>query len=129
MLGALCLDRSELSILLTDDAGIRLLNRAYRGQDRATDVLAFAMREGDTNPPCQRSPAELLGDVAISVPTAARQAKRARRPLEAELRTLLAHGLLHLIGLDHRTSRERRTMLARGRALCRAACKRETNAR
>jgi probable rRNA maturation factor len=121
MLRALDLDRAEVSILLTDDAAIRVLNRAYRGEDRPTDVLAFAMREGDGPGPADASPTEILGDVVISVPTAARQAKRARRTLPAEIAMLLAHGLLHLLGFDHRTSRERRDMQTRTRALRRAA--------
>jgi probable rRNA maturation factor len=121
MLGALGLDRAELSILLTDDAKIQDLNRIYRGQDRPTDVLAFAMREGDVRMPRERLPVEILGDVVISVPTAARQAKRGRRTIQAEIRMLLGHGLLHLVGFDHRTIRERRIMQARTRVLCRAA--------
>jgi probable rRNA maturation factor len=129
MLGALDLLQAELSILLTDDAQIQTLNRAYRKQDRPTDVLAFAMREGTVPGPQNAAPHEILGDVVISVPTARRQAGRRRRTVQAEVRTLLGHGLLHLLGFDHRTPREQRAMQRRVRALCRAACQSSTAAR
>jgi probable rRNA maturation factor len=119
MLAELGLPLAELSILLTGDQEIRRLNRAYRALDAATDVLAFAMREGDRLPSAED--AELLGDVVISIETAARQAKKARRALSAEARALLAHGLLHLVGWDHQTPRELARMRLRTRRLCRAA--------
>lgn len=100
----------ELGVLLTGDARIRELNRDYRGKDRPTDVLAFSQREGD-GPGLHP---ELLGDVVISVETAARQA---RRGLPAEVLTLGAHGLCHLLGYDHRTDAEEAEMNARVRAL------------
>ena len=100
----------EVSLRLTDDPFIRELNRAYRDRDSATDVLAFAMREG---PGGQLSP-EILGDIVISVDTAARQA---RRGLRHELLFLCAHGLCHLLGYDHRDDAEEREMNARMRAL------------
>ena len=123
MLGALELQNAELSLLLTDDDTIRLLNRAHRCEDRPTDVLAFAMREGDAKAPEGGPAADMLGDVVISIPTAARHAKKGKRTVDAELRMLLAHGLLHLLGHDHPTRALRRTMVARARALCDAACK------
>jgi probable rRNA maturation factor len=129
MLGALGLDRAELSILLTGDDEIRALNRAYRAKDESTDVLSFAMREGEVGVPREGPHMEILGDVVISVPTAARQAKKRRRTIQAEVRMLLGHGLLHLLGFDHRTRAELVTMQARTRTLCRAACKPKTNAR
>ncbi len=100
----------EVAIRLTDDPTIHQLNRDYRGIDRPTDVLAFAQREGDfadLNP-------ELLGDVVISVNTAARQA---RRGLHTELLFLTAHGLCHLLGYDHRDDAEEAQMNARMAAL------------
>jgi probable rRNA maturation factor len=119
MLAELGLPLAELSILLTGDDEIRRLNRTYRAHDAATDVLAFAMREGDCLPSAEA--AELLGDVVISIETAARQAKKARRALSAEARALLAHGLLHLVGWDHRTPRDLLRMRLRTRQLCRAS--------
>lgn len=119
MLAELDLHEAELSVVLTDDEEIRGLNLTYRKQDKPTDVLAFAMREGPGM--AAKGTVELLGDVIISVETADRQARRARRSLEAETRVLLAHGLLHLVGFDHRTPRELRRMQSRTRALCRLA--------
>ncbi len=100
----------ELSILLCDDETIRALNRRYRDKDTATDVLAFPMeQEGHARAPAS----SLLGDVVISLPTAARQAAERDRPIIAEVTFLLAHGLLHLLGYDHATKSEERDMEAR----------------
>ncbi|MCU0684793.1 MAG: rRNA maturation RNase YbeY [Polyangiaceae bacterium] len=105
MLDRLGLGPRELSVLLTDDRRIHQLNRDYRSKDRPTDVLAFAMDEGDG-----RGADELLGDVVISLETAARQAaERGREPLD-EVTHLLAHGVLHLVGYDHQTDAEHRAM-------------------
>lgn len=85
----------DLTVLFCEDEEIALLNRAWRGKARPTDVLSFpgggATAEGRVH----------LGDVAISVETAARAARRARKPLAREIEDLLAHGLLHLLGFDH----------------------------
>jgi probable rRNA maturation factor len=108
MLQSLDLAGAELSILLCDDETIQKLNRQYRHRDKPTDVLAFAMQEGRVPSP---QPG-LLGDVVISVPTATRQARERDRPIIAEITFLLAHGLLHLIGYDHKTAREARQMNA-----------------
>jgi probable rRNA maturation factor len=102
--------RVEVSLILTDDTEIRALNRDFRAKDRPTDVLAFALREG----PGAAHAGGLLGDVVISLDTAARQA---RRGLAAEVAFLWAHGLCHLLGYDHRTDREEAEMNARMRAL------------
>ena len=118
MLAALGLEHGELSILMCDDAVMRSLNRRYREIDRSTDVLAFSMAEGQ---PLASSGAVLLGDIALSLPTAARQARAARRDTLAELTMLLAHGLLHLLGYDHATPPEARRMRARTDALVAAA--------
>src|SRR5262245_39932700 len=74
MLGALDLSAAELSILLTDDAGIRVLNRTHRGKDKPTDVLSFPLDE-TAGPEDVR----LLGDVVVSIDTAERQARSRRR--------------------------------------------------
>jgi probable rRNA maturation factor len=63
----------------------------------------------------------MLGDVVVSVETARRQAARRGRALESEVRELLAHGLLHLLGYDHQTREQARLMGAETRRLCRAA--------
>lgn len=118
MLEHLRLGPVELSVSLVDDAAIRSLNAVYRGKDKPTDVLAFALREGEAFAAVPREP---IGDVVISVPTAARQAKRQRRPLLDEVTMLLAHGILHLLGFDHRTRTEEADMVRRTRALESAA--------
>lgn len=103
----------ELSVRLCGDAAIHQLNRDFRGKDAPTDVLSFSQREGasgDLHP-------ELLGDIAISVDTAARQAADAGRSLLAELLFLAAHGLCHLLGYDHQTDDQEAEMNARAAAL------------
>jgi probable rRNA maturation factor len=110
MLAALSRQDAELSILLCDGAVMRVLNRRHRGHDRATDVLAFPMSETEPQPDGAQC---LLGDIVISVPTASRQARAAGKAVLAEITMLLAHGLLHLLGYDHRDETEQRRMSAR----------------
>ena len=102
----------EVSVLLTDDADMRQLNREYRGIDAPTDVLAFSMREGEdgeVNP-------DVLGDLVVSLETAARQASTTDGlsgvcgNLEAETVWLTVHGMLHLLGYDHQTHAEAEIM-------------------
>ncbi|HSF67646.1 MAG TPA: rRNA maturation RNase YbeY [Nitrospiraceae bacterium] len=123
---------AELGILLVGDQRMRGLNRRYRGKDRTTDVLAFAMRESGT-PHAAHFTRNLLGDVVISVPTAWRQAIEAGRSLDEELAWLLVHGILHLCGYDHeRNEKEARRMRRRERMIMRAiSCvpKRESRTR
>lgn len=82
----------EISLVLCDDAFIQSLNAQYRGKDKPTDVLSFA--QGDP---------EILGDIVISLPAAARQAEAAHWTLENEVALLGVHGLLHLLGYDDET--------------------------
>lgn len=89
ILAGLGRDHAELSVVLCDDAFIRDLNKEWRGVDGATDVLSFEMG-GD-----------VLGDVVLSVETASRQAAEHGHSLGHELRILLVHGVLHLVGHDH----------------------------
>lgn len=114
MLKALELSAAELSILLCDDRTIHKLNREHRRKDKPTDVLAFAMHEGEEVTGDQ----QLLGDVVISLQTARRQAAQHGRSLWDEVTMLLAHGLLHLIGYDHRTDQEEREMNLEVERLC-----------
>ncbi len=90
----------ELSLLLTDDAEIRRLNKTYRNLDHATDVLSFPQDENAVN----ESGDTLLGDVVISVETAARQAEEHHLSFNEELILLAIHGILHLLGYDHERS-------------------------
>ncbi|MFM8412310.1 MAG: rRNA maturation RNase YbeY [Alphaproteobacteria bacterium] len=96
VLSVLELGPCELSVALVDDEEMRALNRDWRGKDRPTDVLAFPQAD-----PGEPSPAGLLGDVVVSVPTAERQAAARGHSAEEEIRTLLVHGILHLLGYDH----------------------------
>lgn len=118
MLEKLELSEAELSVLLTDDATIHSLNREHRHKDRPTDVLAFPLDEDEASVAASQ---RILGDVVISLDTAERQARGRRRPLIEEVRFLLAHGLLHLIGFDHDTAARKRRMVAMTQALVRAA--------
>jgi len=106
-------DDHELSIVLTDDAHIQELNREYRDKDMPTDVLSFGQMEGDSFV----SPVPVLGDLVISLQTAQRQAEGIGHPLSAEVRILLVHGLLHLLGYDHLEDDERLEMAAAEDAL------------
>lgn len=89
----------ELSLRLTDDDQMQTLNQSYRQQDRPTDVLAFAALEADF-PHTAQMPL-YLGDIAISVETAIRQAQQQQHSETIELAWLATHGLLHLLGWDH----------------------------
>ena len=117
MMRARGIESDEVSFLLTDDKQIHKLNLEYRGYDKPTDVLAFALTEGEFG----GVGTGLLGDVVVSVPTARRQARAAKRPLVDELTMLLAHGLLHLLGFDHQTAKEDRVMRKETDRLCAAA--------
>ncbi len=106
--------RAELSLLVVDDPAMRVLNRDFRGIDRTTDVLSFSQVEDEDGPALPGVP-EALGDVVISAPTARRNASRYKRTLEQELRRLLVHGVLHLLGHDHKRPTEARVMRAEER--------------
>ena len=92
----------ELSILLLDDSQIAILNKKYLKREGSTNVIAFPMREG---PFAELTP-DLLGDVVISLETAAREGAMAGISMEDRLTELLVHGILHLCGYDHETSQE-----------------------
>lgn len=98
----------EVSITFANDRFVRRLNCQYRGIDRPTDVLAFAMREGEYS----SIQPQLLGDVVISVETAKRQAEQMGNSLDRELMILLIHGILHLAGYDHIDRKDERRMKA-----------------
>jgi probable rRNA maturation factor len=91
-----CFD-GELSVVLVDDEQMSSLNWQYRKRRGPTNVLAFAMRDGEFG---AISP-ELLGDLVISLPTAQREAAEAGIPLDTMFSRLLVHGILHLVGFDH----------------------------
>jgi probable rRNA maturation factor len=100
--------RGTVTVAVVSDARVRALNRQYRGQDHATDVLSFPSagrtgrveRRDETIPsPEPRDP--FLGDIVIARGVARRQARRAGHGEPLELRILALHGLLHLLGYDH----------------------------
>lgn len=94
--------RGGLGIALVSDARIRALNRTYRGQDYATDVLSFSPGDPSRDPhPASRIPDPVLGDLVIAAGVARRQAREAGHSYQTELRVLALHGLLHLLGYDH----------------------------
>jgi len=86
--------------LVTTDAELRRLNRAFRGHDTPTDVLSFPSPQSPV-------PSLSLGDLAISLPRARAQARRFGHSLQLEIRILMLHGLLHLLGMDHEIDRGR----------------------
>lgn len=111
-----CEGRAELGLTLTDDERVRALNRDYRGLDRPTDVLSFALEEGEELVLPPGIPRQ-LGDVVVSVDTIRRQADELKVSLESELAWVISHGVLHLLGYDHQTSAQEERMRARERAI------------
>ncbi len=128
MLSELELGHAELSVLLTNDTEIHALNLAHRAKDKPTDVLSFPLDEGGGADGAV-SGTRILGDVVISLDTAARQAHGRKRELLPEVRFLLAHGLLHLLGYDHGNPTEKREMDALTRRLVRAVSEKSTKPR
>ncbi|MCY3826675.1 MAG: rRNA maturation RNase YbeY [Candidatus Dadabacteria bacterium] len=94
--------RSELCVSLVSDVDMRELNRRYRQIDTTTDVLCFPQKS-DVSP-------DLLGDIVISYQTALRHSRRLEITVEEELRLLIVHAVLHLLGFDHKKKKERETM-------------------
>lgn len=106
----------EVAVVLTDDAEMRVLNRTWRGQDQATNVLSFR------GPDDQDAPVRALGDVVLALETLDLQAEEMGIPLMHHAQHLVVHGILHLLGQDHATEaealemegRESRIMLSLG---------------
>jgi probable rRNA maturation factor len=90
--------KGQVTVLLTTAAAIRRLNRQFRGKNKATDVLSFPAEAAF---PGMAAAAQIAGDLAISVPTALRQAAEQGHSLSTEVKVLMLHGLLHLAGYDH----------------------------
>ena len=97
---------AEASLMLADDAMVRDLNRAYRGHDEPTNVLAFPGLD-DAGAPGTPT---MLGDVVVAYETAAAEAARSRTALADHLCRLVVHGILHLLGHDHETDDEAERM-------------------
>ena len=128
VLSAARADDAELSLVLVSDRRMRALNRRYRKKDQPTDVLAFPLLEPSGPSSKRRSPAPaasvaaksrlsrvpiILGDVVISVPMAKRQAAELGHGLREELRRLLVHAVLHLMGYDHERGPRDAALMAR----------------
>jgi len=96
---------SELTIVLTNDARLKELNRDYLGIDAPTDVLSFPASETDPE-----TGARYIGDILISIARAQSQATAAGHPLESEVQLLVVHGVLHLLGHDHAEAQEKARM-------------------
>jgi len=96
---------SALTIVITDDAELHALNRRFLGIDVPTDVLSFPTDETDPD-----SGIRYLGDILISYPRAVAQANAGNHPVRDELRLLVVHGVLHLLGYDHAEPDERARM-------------------
>ncbi|MDZ7727300.1 MAG: rRNA maturation RNase YbeY [Dehalococcoidia bacterium] len=94
-----------LSVLVTSDDEMRRMNHEFLGIDEPTDVLSFP-GEDEEGFPVEEGAAPYLGDIAIGIETAIRQAEEHDHPLDAELAHLLVHGILHLCGYDHVTGPE-----------------------
>lgn len=132
-------DAVEVGLLLTGDDRVRQLNRDYRGEDRTTDVLAFALEESevafprppdalpslgqvpsDTLPSLGQVPSDALpslGQVVVSYPQAVRQAAEYGHTVEREVAFLVVHGLLHLLGFDHQRPDDEARMLLKQEAI------------
>lgn len=112
----------ELSLRLTDNREIQMLNTQYRSQNKPTDVLAFAALEVDCPLPPEilSSQSLYLGDIVISVETAYHQAQQQGHSLKTELGWLATHGLLHLLGWDHPDDESLTEMLNQQRVLLEA---------
>ncbi len=99
---ALSLEGKEISLQFCDDEHIKALNNTYRDIDEPTDILSFPQQEKiDIEFPCDTA---LLGDMVISIDTLKRNAKYFKVDEAVELKRILIHGMLHLVGYDHETN-------------------------
>ena len=102
--------KTEVSVSLVNDEVIHVLNKDYRGIDRPTDVLSFALDEAEEPEEIGGPEAHLLGDIVISAETAVRQGEEYGHGLKRELVYLGVHSLLHLLGYDHMNKADKAIM-------------------
>jgi probable rRNA maturation factor len=102
---------AELAVMLTDDAGIRTLNKNWRGQDKPTNVLSFPALQPTGKPSPDDAP-RMLGDIAIAYETTRREADNEQKPFDHHLSHLAVHGFLHLVGYDHEKDADAEAMEA-----------------
>ncbi len=100
---------SEVAVMLTDDDGVRTLNRDWRGLDKPTNVLSFPAAWQDDGAPETGAP-HMLGDIAIAYQTTRREAESEDKPFANHLSHLTVHGFLHLLGYNHMTDDEAAVM-------------------
>ena len=100
-------EAAEISVVLGDDGLVRRLNRDFRGKDRPTNVLSFALTEGE---PAPDSGPVMLGDVVLAFDTVAREAREQSKSERDHALHLVVHGVLHLMGYDHGSEAEARVM-------------------
>ena len=111
-------DSVELGVVLADDSFVRTLNRTYRGQDRATDVLSFPIHEQPTQARPQAEQPLVLGDVVLARETVERESASAGVGLGDRVSHLVVHGVFHLLGHDHdEPAAERRMQALESRTL------------
>jgi len=103
-------EEAEVSLILVDDQRIHALNLEYRGVDRPTDVLSFALQEEVEEEPEIEEEDEMLGDIVISVERARDQAEEYGHSFEREIVYLAVHGTLHLLGFDHEEENAKQEM-------------------
>ena len=108
---------TEVSLMFPDDETIHEMNLEYRGIDRPTDVLSFALEEGEEEEIYGGPEENLLADIIISVETAVRQAEEYGHSVKREMAFLALHGMLHLLGYDHMEEEERQEMRAQEEAI------------
>ena len=101
-------EEDEYSVLLCNNGKIQELNREYRGKDMPTDVLSFALNEGDEASIDEEG--QLLGDIVISLERAAEQAKEYNHDFIRELAYLTVHSCLHILGYDHMIDEDKKEM-------------------
>jgi rRNA maturation RNase YbeY len=111
------LKNASITLIVTDDAYMRSINREFRGLDEPTDVISFSNRD---NPfPELDADCEEIGDLYISMERAERQAREYRVSLDDEMKRLIVHGILHLVGYDHeRSDADEEIMLQKEDELC-----------
>ena len=107
------LGRAEISVAFVTNSEIARLNKLYRHKSGPTDVLSFPALPSENSPLATRHSPLPLGDIAIAPGVARKYARRHNRSLAAELRVLLLHGVLHLLGYDHEADRGQMDRLER----------------
>lgn len=98
---------AEISVLLTDDEGMRALNARYRSKDKPTNVLSFPLASAKE---LKNKQAAHLGDIALGLETLVREAKAQRKTLPDHVQHMVVHGCLHLMGYDHENSKDAKAM-------------------